>query len=164
MIRFSFTIGCSESKVIFKWRKENKQIKRLYKEQTFAPRAFHSVSVRNLKSQSVRKARLEPAIRDAQNLAHNVFPPWKSRVRRTCMAVYTTLPLWQNSIDTEKSTKMIFSSADSYSAAPEPARVETLRCRMTVMYEVYAQNEGPKPSSSSSPRGALLSIHLNRGF
>ena len=64
------------------------------------------------------------------------------------MAVYTRLPLRQNSIDTEESTKMIFSWADSYSDALEPARVETLRCRMTVMYEVYAQNEGPKPSSS----------------
>ena len=46
----------------------------LYREQTFAPRAFHS----ELKQQTntVRKARLEPAIRDAQKLAQNVFPPW----------------------------------------------------------------------------------------
>ena len=45
----------------------------LYREQTFAPRAFHS----ELKQQTntVRKARLEPAIRDAQKLAQNVFPP-----------------------------------------------------------------------------------------
>ena len=50
MIRFYSNIGCSESKVIFKWQKNNndnkkKQIKRLYKEQTSAPRIFHSVSV-----------------------------------------------------------------------------------------------------------------------
>ena len=42
----SFNISCSESKVIFRWRKNNKNnIKKgfadLYKEQTFVPRAFH---------------------------------------------------------------------------------------------------------------------------
>ena len=51
MICFYSNIGCSESKVIFKWRKNNNnknQKKSLYKEQTFAPRVFHSVSVRTL--------------------------------------------------------------------------------------------------------------------
>ena len=44
MICFSFNIGCSESKVIFKRRKKNQtcQIKMFYREQTFAPRVFHS--------------------------------------------------------------------------------------------------------------------------
>ena len=44
MIRFSFNIGCSESKVVFKRKKKKQtcQIKMLYREQTFAPRAFHS--------------------------------------------------------------------------------------------------------------------------
>ena len=43
MIRFSFNIGCSESKVIFKRRKKQTcQIKMLYKEQTFAPPTLHS--------------------------------------------------------------------------------------------------------------------------
>ena len=43
MIHFSFNIGCSESKVIFKRRKKQTcQIKMLYREQTFSPRAFHS--------------------------------------------------------------------------------------------------------------------------
>ena len=50
MIRSSFNFGRSESKVIFKWRKNNKNnIKKngkksftdLNKEQTFAPRGFH---------------------------------------------------------------------------------------------------------------------------
>ena len=43
MIRFSFTIDCSESKVIFKRRKKRTfQKEMLYREQTHAPRAFHS--------------------------------------------------------------------------------------------------------------------------
>ena len=56
----------------------------LYREQTFAPRAFHSeLQQQNKHSQhqggwsTHRKARLEPAIRDAQKLAQNVFPPWR---------------------------------------------------------------------------------------
>ena len=49
--------------------------KMLYREQTFAPRAFHSTPATNKPSQLTEKARLEPAIRDAQKLAQNVFPP-----------------------------------------------------------------------------------------
>ena len=45
MIRFYNNIGCSESKVIFQ---QQQKIKRLYKEQTFAPRVLQSVSVRTL--------------------------------------------------------------------------------------------------------------------
>ena len=47
--------------------------KSLYKEQTFAPRVFHSVSVRTL----TERDKQTQAIRDAQKLAENVFPPWK---------------------------------------------------------------------------------------
>ena len=54
----------------------------LYKEVTIAPRAVHSElqqqrqSATNKHTRSThRKARLEPAIRDAQKLAQNVFPP-----------------------------------------------------------------------------------------
>ena len=54
----------------------------LYREQTFAPRAFHSAPATNKHSQDTEKARLEPAIRDAQKLAQNVFPPWK--LNRPC--------------------------------------------------------------------------------
>ena len=57
----------------------------LYREQTFAPRAFHSelqqqtntVNDSQHDQSTHRKARLEPAVRDAQKLAQNVFPPWK---------------------------------------------------------------------------------------
>ena len=71
MIRFYSNIGCSEYKVIFKWRKkkqqqqhQQQQIKlRLYKEPTFAPRVFHSVSelsqnVTNKRSQQTEKPAL----------------------------------------------------------------------------------------------------------
>ena len=51
----------------------------LYREQTFAPRAFHLELQQKTNtvntSSTHRKARLEPAIRDAQKLAQNVFPP-----------------------------------------------------------------------------------------
>ena len=77
MICFYSNIGCSESKVIFKWRKNNKNKKRsLYNEQTFAPRVFHSVSVRTL----TERDKQTQAIRDAQKLAQNVFPPWKTNI------------------------------------------------------------------------------------
>ena len=77
MICFYSNIGCSESKVIFKWRKNNnKNKKSLYKEQTFAPRVFHSVSVRTL----TERDKQTQAIRDAQKLAQNVFPPWKTNI------------------------------------------------------------------------------------
>ena len=70
MICFYTNIGCSESKVIFKWRKNNnKNKKSLYKEHTFAPRVFHSVSVRTL----TERNKQTQAIRDAQKLAQNVF-------------------------------------------------------------------------------------------
>ena len=79
MIWFYSNIGCSESKVIFKWRKNNdnnKNKKSLYKEQTFAPRVFDSVSVRTL----TELDKQTQAIRDAQKLAQNVFPPWKTNI------------------------------------------------------------------------------------
>ena len=43
-----------------------------YKEQTFAPRVFHSVSVRAL----TERDKQTQAVRNAQKLAQNVFPPW----------------------------------------------------------------------------------------
>ena len=80
MICFYSNIGCSESKVIFKWRKNNNNDKNnknsLYKEQTFTPRVFHSVSVRTLTDRDKQTQ----AIRDAQKLAQNVFPPWETNI------------------------------------------------------------------------------------
>ena len=84
IIRSSFNIGCSESKVIFKWRKnsKNKQQKTNKKAlQTFTRRkGSHLVHFTNKHSRhgqsTHRKARREPAIRDSQKLAQNVFPPW----------------------------------------------------------------------------------------
>ena len=91
VIRSSFNIGCSESKVIFKWRKTTitttttKRMKRLY-------RPLQGAKVRtsciwqtkdSRHGQSThRKARREPAIRDAQNLAQNVFPPWRVKIKQ----------------------------------------------------------------------------------
>ena len=46
----------------------------LYREQTFAARAFNSELQQQTESTHM-KARLEPAITDAQKLAQNVFPP-----------------------------------------------------------------------------------------
>ena len=46
----------------------------LYREQTFAARAFNSELQQQTESTHM-KARLEPAIRDAQKLAQNVFRP-----------------------------------------------------------------------------------------
>ena len=81
------------------------------------------------------------------------------------MAVYIRLPLRQNSIDTEKSTKMIFSWADSYSDALEPARVETLRCRMTVMLyqQLYRKNH---PDSTCAHKVSIpcLKIQLSQMY
>ena len=76
MIYFYSNIDCSESKVIFKWRKkkqqqQQKQKQSLYKEQTFATRLFHSVSVRTLTEWDKQTQ----AIRDAEKLEQNVFPP-----------------------------------------------------------------------------------------
>ena len=48
-----------------------KSKKSLYKEQMFALRVFHSVSVRTL----TELDKQTQAIRDAQRLAQNVFPP-----------------------------------------------------------------------------------------
>ena len=75
MICFYSNIGRSESKVIFKWRKNNNK-KSHYKEQTFAPRVFHSVSVTTL----TELDKQTQAIREAQKLAQNVFPPWKTNI------------------------------------------------------------------------------------
>ena len=47
----------------------------LYREQTFAPRALHSELQEQRNTVNAQKARLEPAVRDAQKLAQNVFPP-----------------------------------------------------------------------------------------
>ena len=51
----------------------------LHREETFAPRAFHSELKQQTNtvkhSQHKENSRLEPAIRDAQKLAQNVFPP-----------------------------------------------------------------------------------------
>ena len=63
--------------------KNHTQVKRLFEKETFASCAFLSVSVRTLsvtnkhsrKQSTHGKARLEPAIRDAQKLAQYVFPP-----------------------------------------------------------------------------------------
>ena len=84
MIRFSFNIGCSESKVIFKRRKKSKHMSNKNALQGANIRTS-CISLRtpatnkHSPTQSThRKVRLEPAIRDAQKLAHNVFPPWKT--------------------------------------------------------------------------------------
>ena len=65
--------------------KNHTKVKRLFEKQTFTPCAFHSVSAKTLSVTNKhsrtrpthKKARLEPAIRDAQKLAQNVFPPWR---------------------------------------------------------------------------------------
>ena len=54
-----------------KHQQQQKPKKSLYKEQTFAPHVFHSVSVRTLTGRDKQTQ----AIRDAQKLAQNVFPP-----------------------------------------------------------------------------------------
>ena len=84
MIRSFFNIGCSESKVIFKWRKSSKNNKKKTNKkalQTFTrSKRSHLVHFKNKHSRhgqsTHRKARREPAIRDPQKLAQNVFPPW----------------------------------------------------------------------------------------
>ena len=50
-------------------QQQQQQQKSLYKEHTFAPRVFHSVSVRTL----TERNKQTQAIRDAQKLAQNVF-------------------------------------------------------------------------------------------
>ena len=86
MIRFSYNIVCSESKVILKWRKNNndndkKTNKKALQTSTRSKRS-HLMYLTNKHSQhrqsTHRKACLEPAIRDMQKLAQNVFLPWKS--------------------------------------------------------------------------------------
>ena len=57
-------------------KKQQQQQKSLYEEQTFAPRVFHSVSVRTL----TERDKQTQAIRDTQKLAQNVFPPWKTNI------------------------------------------------------------------------------------
>ena len=95
MICFFSNIGCSESKVIFKWRKNNNNSKNnkksLYKEQTFAPRVFHLVSVRTL----TERDKQTQAIRDAQKLAQNVFPRWKTNIDVT---LFTWSPVYHAAI------------------------------------------------------------------
>ena len=59
-----------------KQQQQQKQKKGLYKEQTFEPRVFHSVSVRTL----TERDKQTQAIMDAQKLAQNVFPPWKTNI------------------------------------------------------------------------------------
>ena len=71
---FLFHLRLAELSII---NKNHTKVKSLFEKQTFTPCA---VSVRTLsdkqtQSNTVRKARLEPAIRDAQKLAQNVFPP-----------------------------------------------------------------------------------------
>ena len=59
-----------------KKQQQQKQKKSLYKEQTFASHVFHSLSVRTLTEQDKQTQ----AIKDAQKLAQNVFPPWKTNI------------------------------------------------------------------------------------
>ena len=89
MICFHSNIGCSESKVIFKWGKKTttKTKKSLYEEQTFAPCVFHSVSVRNL----TERDKQAQAIRDAQKLAQNVFLPWKTNIDGIVSSLYAAI-------------------------------------------------------------------------
>ena len=75
MIRFSFNIGCSVSKIV--------KSKRAFREAnvpTLSISFSHSQnSLSDKQTQSTpRKVRLEPATRDAQKLAQNVFSPWRS--------------------------------------------------------------------------------------
>ena len=87
MIRFSFNIGCSESKVIFKRRKKanmsNKNALQGANVRTSCTSLDQNSSDNssNKQTQSThRNACLEPAIRDAQKLAQNVFPHRNSTV------------------------------------------------------------------------------------
>ena len=83
MICFYSNIGCSESKVIFKWRKNNNNNNKNKKKplqgtnvRTSCISLVHSVSVRTL----TELDKQTQAIRDAQKLAQNVFPPWKTNI------------------------------------------------------------------------------------
>ena len=108
---FHLYIGCSESKVIFKGRKNNKNnIKKKRKKKalqtsTRSKRSHleHFTSNHSQQAQSTRpvitKARLEPAIRNAQKLAQNVFPLWTFRGRPKAEATsdeaWVTIKTWQ---------------------------------------------------------------------
>ena len=77
MIHFSLNIGFSESKVIFKRRKKaNMSNKNALQGANFGTSCTSlRTPATNKQTQSTRrKARLEPAIRDAQKLAQSVFP------------------------------------------------------------------------------------------
>ena len=80
MTCFYSNIGYSESKVIFKWRKNNNKNnknkkKSLYKEQTFRTSCI-LFSLRTL----TELDKQTQAIRDAQKLAQNVFLPRKTNI------------------------------------------------------------------------------------
>ena len=67
MIRFYSKIGYSESKVIFKWRKNNKNSQNSHR------------TTQTNSQQIVNKQKSPPWACDkgAQKLAQNVFPPWR---------------------------------------------------------------------------------------
>ena len=79
------------------FQKLHTKVKRLFEKQTVAPCAFHSVSVRTLsvtnkhsRTQSThRKARLEPAIRNAQN----IFPLLNRNLGGAIQVVANVSPL-----------------------------------------------------------------------
>ena len=74
MIRFYSNIGCSESKVIFKWRKNNNNKD---KNKAFTrSKSSHLVYFIQSQSELCQLSQQTQPIRDAHKLAQNVFPPW----------------------------------------------------------------------------------------
>ena len=120
MIHFSFNIGFSKSKVIFKRRKKaNMSNKNALQGAKFGTSC---ISLRTpARNKQTQEARLEPAIRDAQNLAQNVFPPWnQARISRREDSYFFLLyvvyfcfpcPIWLLNVDW-KAYVAIFRSAD----------------------------------------------------
>ena len=75
MICFYSNIGCSESKVIFKWRKNNNNNSNRKKKPLQGASVRTSCITFSLSQNSLTER--DKQTRDAQKLAQNVFPPWK---------------------------------------------------------------------------------------
>ena len=78
MIRFYFNICCSESKVIFKWRKNNNLTTTTTKKALQGANLRTSCISLSLSQNSYRTTQINAGdIRDKQKLAQNVFTPWR---------------------------------------------------------------------------------------